>query len=120
MNLIRYLLLTSGWLLAACTGATLAQSGAPSTAAKPVVTLQMPALPESVPVTVTAATTALLVFDMVDPICTTQPKCMATMVPPLLRSWQRREAPACSCCMPRADQRFQSGLRKLLRPLATL
>ena len=81
MNLIRYLLLTSGWLLAACTGATLAQSGAPSTAAKPVVALQMPALPEPVPVTVIAATTALLVFDMVDPICTTQPKCMATMVP---------------------------------------
>jgi nicotinamidase-related amidase len=80
MNLTRYLLLTSGWLLAA-TGATLAQSGAPSTAAKPVVTLQMPALPEPVPVTVTAATTALLVFDMVDPICTTQPKCIATMVP---------------------------------------
>jgi nicotinamidase-related amidase len=46
-----------------------------------MVTLQMPALPEPVPVTVTAATTALLVFDMVDPICTTQPKCIATMVP---------------------------------------
>jgi nicotinamidase-related amidase len=81
MTLIRYVLLTSGWLLAACTGLALAQSGAQSTAAKPVVTLQMPALPDPVPVTVTAPTTALLVFDMVDPICTTQPKCMATMVP---------------------------------------
>jgi nicotinamidase-related amidase len=75
MTLIRCVLLTSGWLLAACTGLALAQSQST------VVTLQMPTLPVSVPVTVKAATTALLVFDMVDPICTTQPKCMATMVP---------------------------------------
>ena len=79
MMLIRYVLLMSGLLFAACTGAALAQSGAQST--KPMVTLQMPALPDPVPVTVKAATTALLVFDIVDPICTTQPKCMATMVP---------------------------------------
>jgi len=79
MMLIRYVLLMSGLLFAACTGSALAQSGAPST--KPMVTLQMPALPDPVPVTVKAATTALLVFDIVDPICTTQPKCMATMVP---------------------------------------
>jgi nicotinamidase-related amidase len=81
MTLFRYVLLTSGWLLAACIGLALAQSGAQSTAAKPMMTLQMPALPDPVPVTVKAATTALLVFDMVDPVCTTQPKCMATMVP---------------------------------------
>lgn len=80
MMLIRYILLMSGLLLtAACTGAALAQSGAQST--KPMVTLQMPALPDPVPVSVKAPTTALLVFDIVDPICTTQPKCMATMVP---------------------------------------
>lgn len=77
MTLIRYVLLTSGWLLAACTGLASAQSGVQSA----VVTLQMPALPDPVPVTVKAATTALIVFDMVDPICTTQPKCMAMMVP---------------------------------------
>jgi nicotinamidase-related amidase len=75
------LLLTSGWLLVACAGLALAQTGAGSPAAKPVVMLQMPAPPDPVPVTVKAATTAVLVFDMVDPICTTQPKCMATMVP---------------------------------------
>jgi len=79
MMLIRYILLSSGLLLAASTGAALAQSGAQST--KPMVTLQMPALPDPVPVSVKTATTALLVFDIVDPICTTQPKCMATMVP---------------------------------------
>jgi nicotinamidase-related amidase len=77
MTLIRYVLLTSGWLLAACTGLALAQSGAQST----VATIQMPALPDAVPVSVKAATTALLVFDMVDPICTSQPKCMTTMLP---------------------------------------
>jgi nicotinamidase-related amidase len=77
MTLCRYVLLTTGWLLAACTGSAFAQSGAQSN----VATLQMPALPDPVPVTVIAATTALLVFDMVDPICTTQPKCMATMIP---------------------------------------
>jgi len=81
MTMFRYVLLTSGWLLAACIGLALAQSGEQSTAAKPMMTLQMPALPDPVPVTVKAATTALLVFDMVDPVCTTQPKCMATMVP---------------------------------------
>ena len=37
--------------------------------------------PGPVPVAIKAATTALLVFDIVDPICTTQPKCIATMVP---------------------------------------
>jgi nicotinamidase-related amidase len=79
MMLIRYVLLMSGLLFAACTGAALAQSGAQST--KPMVTLQMPALPDPVPVAIKAATTALLVFDIVDPICTTQQKCMATMVP---------------------------------------
>ena len=79
MMLIRYILLMSGLLLTACTGAALAQSGAQST--KPMVTLQMPALPDPVPVSVKAVTTALLVFDIVDPICTTQPKCIATMVP---------------------------------------
>ena len=77
MTLIRYVLLTSGWLLATCAGLAVTQSSAQST----VVTLQMPALPDPVPVTVKAATTALLVFDMVDPICATQPKCMTTMVP---------------------------------------
>ena len=120
MTLICYVLLTSGWLLAVCTGLALAQSGAPNTAAKPVVTLQMPALPEPVPVTVTAATTALLVFDMVDPICTTQPKCMATMVPAVTSLLAKARSAGVFVCMPRADQRFQSGLRKLLRPLATL
>jgi nicotinamidase-related amidase len=48
---------------------------------KPPLTLQMPALPEPVAVVLNPATTALLVFDIVDPICTRQPNCMGKMVP---------------------------------------
>ena len=43
----------------------------------------MPAPPDPVPVTVKVATTALLVFDMVDPLCSAQTKCMENMVPAL-------------------------------------
>ena len=78
MRWVRCILSMILFLLAACTGAALAQP-AQGTAAKSGVTL--PAPPDPVPVTVKAATTALLVFDMVDPICSTQPKCMETMVP---------------------------------------
>jgi hypothetical protein len=66
MSEVRCILSTSVFLLAACTGAALAQP-APGSVAKSAVT--MPAPPDSVPVTVKGATTALLVFDMVDPIC---------------------------------------------------
>jgi nicotinamidase-related amidase len=44
-------------------------------------TLQMPESPDPVPVVLDAATTALLVFDIVDPICTRQPNCTGKMVP---------------------------------------
>ena len=45
------------------------------------LTLQMPPLPEPVPVTLDPAATALLIFDIVDPICTRQPNCTGKMVP---------------------------------------
>jgi hypothetical protein len=35
------------------------------------LTLQMPPLPEPVPVAINPATTALLILDIVDPICST-------------------------------------------------
>jgi len=44
-------------------------------------TLQMPAPPDPVPVALNPATTALLIFDIVDPICTRQPNCTGRMVP---------------------------------------
>jgi nicotinamidase-related amidase len=48
---------------------------------KPPLTLQMPTSPEPVAVVLDPATTALLVFDIVDPICTGQLNCMGKMVP---------------------------------------
>jgi nicotinamidase-related amidase len=76
MTLIRNVLLTSGLLLALCGGSAQAQ---PSS--KPVMTLQMPALPEPVRVTLKPATTALLVLDYVEGICNSQPKCKSQMLP---------------------------------------
>jgi nicotinamidase-related amidase len=82
MTLIRTVLLTSGFVFTLYSGSALAQSGAP--ASKPSVTLQMPALPDPVKVALKPATTALLVFDIVDPICPSQPKCTGQMVPALV------------------------------------
>jgi len=45
------------------------------------LTLQMPAPPDPVPVVLDPATTALLIFDIVDPICTRQPNCTGKMAP---------------------------------------
>jgi nicotinamidase-related amidase len=48
---------------------------------KPMLTLQMPSPPDPVPVVLDPATTALLIFDIVDPICSRQPNCTGKMVP---------------------------------------
>jgi nicotinamidase-related amidase len=80
MTLFRTVLLTSGLVLALCGGAAKAQP-ASSAASKPLLTLQMPALPDPVRVTLNPATTALLVLDFVEPICNSQPKCKGQMLP---------------------------------------
>jgi len=80
MTLFRTVLLTSGLVLALCGGAAQAQP-ASRAASKPLLTLQMPALPDPVRVTVNPATTALLVLDYVEPICNSQPKCKGQMLP---------------------------------------
>lgn len=49
--------------------------------ANATLTLHMPPSPDPVPVALNAATTALLIFDIVDPICTRQPNCTGHMVP---------------------------------------
>src|SRR5689334_14868420 len=72
----RAVLLSSGLVLALCGTAAQAQS-----TGKPLVTLQMPALPDPVRVTLAPATTALLVLDYVNPICSEQPKCKGQMLP---------------------------------------
>ena len=76
MTQFRIVLLTSGLVLALCGGAAQAQS-----TSKPLMTLQMPALPDPVRVALNPATTALLVLDYVDPICISQPKCKGEMLP---------------------------------------
>ncbi len=86
MTLFRTVLLTSGLVLALSSGAAPARPGAQDTpasraASKPMVTLQMPALPAPVPVTLNPKTTALLVLDYVEPICNSQPKCKGAMLP---------------------------------------
>src|SRR5271157_900328 len=80
MTLFRTVLLTSGLAVALCGGAVRAQP-AGGAAGKPMLTLQMPALPDPVRVALNPATTALLVLDYVDPICNSQPKCKGEMLP---------------------------------------
>jgi nicotinamidase-related amidase len=78
MTPFRTVLLTSGLALVLSNAA----HAQPATqAAKPSMILQMPALPDPVPVTLNPATTALLVLDYVEPICNAQPKCKAQMLP---------------------------------------
>jgi nicotinamidase-related amidase len=80
MTLFRTVLMTSGLALALCGGAAQAED---APAGKPMMTLQMPALPAPVRVTLDPATTALLVLDYVEPICDRQPKCKNGMLPAL-------------------------------------
>src|SRR5438067_109947 len=80
MTLFRTVLLASGFVLALCGGAAHAQPNAQN-ASKPLLTLQMPALPDPVRVTLKPATTALLVLDYVEEICHSQPKCRSQMLP---------------------------------------
>jgi nicotinamidase-related amidase len=70
----------SGILVLIHAGAAAAQP-APSSRDASMLTLQMPALPGPVQVTLKPATTALLVSDMIDPTCKVQPRCTETMVP---------------------------------------
>ena len=48
---------------------------------KPSLTLQMPSNPDPVPVVLNPATTALLIFDIVEPICARYPISKVQMVP---------------------------------------
>jgi nicotinamidase-related amidase len=55
-------------------------------------TLQTPPLPDPVAVTLDPKTTALLIFDIVDPICTKQPNCTGKMVPAIVSLLKRARA----------------------------
>jgi nicotinamidase-related amidase len=84
MTQFRTVLLTSGLLFVLCGGAAQAQS-----TSKSLLTLQMPALPDPVRVTLNPATTALLVLDYVEPICNRQPKCKSQMLPAMTPFMER-------------------------------
>jgi nicotinamidase-related amidase len=81
MKLFRIVLLTSGLVLAVGGEAGAQGASAGPGAGKPMMTLQMPALPDPVRVVLNPATTGLLVLDYVDPICKSQPKCLGEMLP---------------------------------------
>jgi nicotinamidase-related amidase len=70
--------LTSGLVLALCGAAPAQQANRP---AGKMMTLQMPAIPDPVRVTLDPKTTALLVLDYVEDICHAQPKCKGGMLP---------------------------------------
>jgi nicotinamidase-related amidase len=83
MTQFRTVLLTSGLLLVLCGGAAQAQTTSKS------LSLQMPAPPDPVRVTLNSATTALLVLDYVEPICNSQPKCKSQMLPAMTPFMER-------------------------------
>jgi nicotinamidase-related amidase len=90
MTLSRIVPWTSIFVLAVCTGTTQSGAqGASPAAGKPLLTLQMPALPDPVRVTLNPATTALLVLDYVEPICNSQPKCKSQMLPAMTPFMER-------------------------------
>jgi nicotinamidase-related amidase len=80
MTLLRTVLLSSGLILTLSSAAAEAQQ---TPTGKPMVTLQMPGLPDPVPVTLNPRTTALMVMDYVQDICGRQPKCSGQMLPAL-------------------------------------
>ena len=88
MTLFRTVLLTSGLVLALFCGAAQAQP-AEQGDGKPMVTLQMPATPDPVRVTLNPKTTALLVLDYVEDICNSQPKCKGQMLPAMTPFMER-------------------------------
>jgi hypothetical protein len=79
MTLSRTALITSSLALALFCGAAQAQPAAQG--GKPMMTLQMPATPDPVRVTLDPKTTALIVLDYVEDICAAQPSCKGQMLP---------------------------------------
>jgi hypothetical protein len=79
MTGMREMLLSGLALAIGATGAS-AQSGTPA-ASPSMISVQMPAPPAPVAVSLKPATTALFVSDVVEPICKAQPTCAIGMAP---------------------------------------
>jgi len=75
MRGVRQALLLCALASAMWTGPAAAQSGGNAG-------VMIPPAPEPVPVSVKASNTALIVLDLVDPICTREPRCMEKMLAP--------------------------------------
>jgi hypothetical protein len=85
MTRLHGFVITNGLVLVLSSGIAQAQSNtqaAPASpaASKPPLTLQMPALPDPVAVTLNPSASALLVLDFVEPICNSEPKCKGEML----------------------------------------
>ena len=78
MTLFHTVPLASGLVLAFLGAAQAQPANRP---AGKMTTLQMPAIPDPVRVTLDPKTTALLVLDYVEGICNAQPKCKGGMLP---------------------------------------
>jgi nicotinamidase-related amidase len=87
MTLVRTILVSSGVALTVFGGAAQAQETA--RAAGKMMTLQMPATPDPAPVTLDPKTTALMVLDYVEPICSSQPTCKDKMLPAMTSFMER-------------------------------
>lgn len=83
----RNVLVTSGLFLALFGGAAQAQPAAQG--GKPMITLQMPATPAPASVTLDPKTTALMVLDYVEDICSVQPSCKNQMLPTVIPFLER-------------------------------
>ena len=118
MTLFHTVLLTSSLVLALCGGGAQAQPNAQDTpasraASKPLVTLQMPTLPDPVRVTLNPATTALLVLDYVEPICNAQPKCKAQMLPAMTPFMERVRKAGLTVAYGTREQNMSKWLKDL-------
>jgi len=79
VTLSRILFVTSSLAFALFCGALQAQP-----AAKPMITLEMPATPDPARVTLDPKTTALIMLDYVEDICAIQPSCKNQMLPAMV------------------------------------
>lgn len=80
-------LFSSGLALALFYGSAYAQPAAQG--GKPMMTLQMPATPDPARVTLDPKTTALIMLDYVEDICSVQPSCNGRMLPAMIPFLER-------------------------------
>ena len=85
MTLFRTVVMTSGLAVVICGGAAESAQNAVSK----MMTLQMPATPEPVRVTLNPRTTAVMVLDYVEDICNSQPSCKTKMLPAMTPFMER-------------------------------